>query len=56
MNYAIVIIDYYLGHIETGSSKEEAARKAKTFMDRFKDKMTGNEYGAITDIIDRMSK
>ena len=56
MNYTIIIIDYYLRHIETGSRKEEAANKAKAFMDRFKDKMTGNEYEAITDIIDRMSK
>lgn len=56
MNYAIIVIDYYLQFVETGSSRAEAASKAKSFLDRFQDKMTGSEYGAITDIIDRMSK
>lgn len=56
MNYAIIVIDYYLRFVETGSSREEAAGKAKSFLDRFKNNLTGNEYMQIADIIDRMSK
>lgn len=55
MNYATIVIDYYLQFLEDGASKEKAVRKTQDFLDRFRGKMDGNEYWHIMNIIVRIS-
>lgn len=56
LNYAIIIIDYYMEFVEVGETKEHAKDMALKFMTRFKEQMKSEDYLHVYEIINRLTK
>ena len=57
MAFTTIIIDYYLQRVESGETKEEAAKHTHNFMYmKYRERLGRTEYLVVYEMIDRLSR